>query len=62
MNKGTRAENVGGLLVDLDSNPTNLREIVEIGKQLLITRGARSTFSIDTHVAKYFSILPDKLV
>jgi K+-transporting ATPase ATPase B chain len=58
MNTGTAAAKEAGNMVDLDSNPTKLIEIVEIGKQLLITRGALTTFSIANDVAKYFAILP----
>ncbi|MGK5093427.1 potassium-transporting ATPase subunit KdpB [Deltaproteobacteria bacterium TL4] len=58
MNTGTQAAREAGNMVDLDSNPTKLIEIVEIGKQLLITRGALTTFSIANDVAKYFTILP----
>ena len=58
MNTGTQAAQEAGNMVDLDSNPTKLIEIVEIGKQLLITRGALTTFSIANDVAKYFAILP----
>jgi len=58
MNTGTQAAKEAGNLVDLDSNPTKLLEVVEIGKQLLMTRGALSTFSIANDVAKYFAILP----
>jgi K+-transporting ATPase ATPase B chain len=58
MNTGTQAAREAGNMVDLDSNPTKLIEIVEVGKQLLITRGALTTFSIATDVAKYFAILP----
>lgn len=58
MNTGTQAAKEAGNLVDLDSNPTKLLEVVEIGKQLLITRGALTTFSISNDVAKYFAILP----
>jgi K+-transporting ATPase ATPase B chain len=58
MNTGTQAAKEAGNLVDLDSNPTKLIEIVEIGKQLLMTRGALSTFSIANDVAKYFAIIP----
>jgi potassium-transporting ATPase ATP-binding subunit len=58
MNTGTQAAKEAGNMVDLDSNPTKLIEIVEIGKQLLITRGALTTFSIATDVAKYFAIIP----
>ena len=58
MNTGTQAAREAGNMVDLDSNPTKLIEIVEIGKQLLITRGALTTFSIANDVAKYFAILP----
>jgi potassium-transporting ATPase ATP-binding subunit len=58
MNTGTQAAREAGNMVDLDSNPTKLIEIVEIGKQLLITRGALTTFSIANDVAKYFAIIP----
>jgi potassium-transporting ATPase ATP-binding subunit len=58
MNTGTTAAKEAGNMVDLDSNPTKLIEIVEVGKQLLITRGALTTFSIANDVAKYFAILP----
>ena len=58
MNTGTQAAKEAGNLVDLDSNPTKLIEIVEIGKQLLMTRGTLTTFSISNDVAKYFAILP----
>ncbi len=58
MNSGTQAAKEAGNLVDLDSNPTKLIEVVEIGKQLLITRGALTTFSIANDVAKYFAIIP----
>jgi K+-transporting ATPase ATPase B chain len=58
MNTGTQAAKEAGNLVDLDSNPTKLIEIVEIGKQLLMTRGALTTFSIANDVAKYFAIIP----
>jgi K+-transporting ATPase ATPase B chain len=58
MNSGTQAAKEAGNLVDLDSNPTKLIEIVEIGKQLLMTRGALTTFSIANDVAKYFAIIP----
>ncbi|MFJ3876839.1 potassium-transporting ATPase subunit KdpB [Streptomyces sp. NPDC090077] len=58
MNSGTSAAKEAGNMVDLDSNPTKLIEIVEIGKQLLITRGALTTFSITNDVAKYFAIIP----
>jgi K+-transporting ATPase ATPase B chain len=62
MNTGTQAAKEAGNMVDLDSNPTKLIEIVEIGKQLLITRGALTTFSIANDVAKYFAIIPAMLV
>jgi potassium-transporting ATPase ATP-binding subunit len=62
MNTGTSAAKEAGNMVDLDSNPTKLIEIVEIGKQLLITRGALTTFSIANDVAKYFAILPAMFV
>jgi K+-transporting ATPase ATPase B chain len=58
MNTGTMAAKEAGNMVDLDSNPTKLIEIVEIGKQLLMTRGALTTFSIANDVAKYFAIIP----
>src|ERR1700752_1831549 len=58
MNPGTQAAKEAGNMVDLDSNPTKLIEVVEIGKQLLITRGALTTFSIANDVAKYFAIIP----
>ncbi len=58
MNTGTQAAKEAGNMVDLDSNPTKLMEIVEIGKQLLITRGSLTTFSIANDVAKYFAIIP----
>lgn len=62
MNTGTTAAKEAGNMVDLDSNPTKLLEIVEIGKQLLITRGALTTFSVANDVAKYFAILPAMFV
>jgi K+-transporting ATPase ATPase B chain len=62
MNSGTQAAREAGNMVDLDSNPTKLIEIVEIGKQMLITRGALTTFSVANDVAKYFAILPAMLV
>lgn len=62
MNTGTQAAREAGNMVDLDSNPTKLIEIVEIGKQLLMTRGALTTFSIANDVAKYFAILPALLM
>ena len=58
MNTGTQAAKEAGNMVDLDSSPTKLIEIVEIGKQLLMTRGALTTFSIANDVAKYFAIIP----
>ena len=58
MNTGTQAAREAGNMVDLDSNPTKLIEVVEIGKQLLMTRGALTTFSIANDVAKYFAIIP----
>jgi len=58
MNTGTQAAREAGNMVDLDSNPTKLIEVVEIGKQLLMTRGALTTFSIANDVSKYFAILP----
>jgi potassium-transporting ATPase ATP-binding subunit len=62
MNTGTQAAKEAGNMVDLDSNPTKLIEIVEIGKQLLMTRGALTTFSIANDVAKYFAIIPAMLL
>ena len=62
MNTGTQAAKEAGNMIDLDSNPTKLIEIVEIGKQLLITRGALTTFSIANDVAKYFAIIPAMLL
>ncbi|WP_432543160.1 potassium-transporting ATPase subunit KdpB [Kineococcus sp. SYSU DK002] len=62
MNTGTTAAKEAGNMVDLDSNPTKLIEIVEIGKQLLITRGALTTFSIANDIAKYFAIIPAMFV
>jgi potassium-transporting ATPase ATP-binding subunit len=62
MNTGTQAAKEAGNMVDLDSNPTKLIEIIEIGKQLLITRGALTTFSIANDVAKYFAIIPAMLM
>jgi K+-transporting ATPase ATPase B chain len=62
MNTGTQAAKEAGNMVDLDSNPTKLIEIVEIGKQLLMTRGALTTFSIANDVAKYFAIIPAMLM
>jgi K+-transporting ATPase ATPase B chain len=58
MNSGTQAAKEAGNMVDLDSNPTKLIEVVEVGKQLLITRGALTTFSVANDVAKYFAIIP----
>ncbi len=62
MNTGTQAAKEAGNMVDLDSNPTKLIEVIEIGKQLLITRGSLTTFSIANDVAKYFAIIPAMLV
>jgi K+-transporting ATPase ATPase B chain len=62
MNTGTQAAKEAGNMVDLDSNPTKLIEIVEIGKQLLMTRGALTTFSVANDVAKYFAIIPAMLM
>jgi K+-transporting ATPase ATPase B chain len=62
MNTGTQAAREAGNMVDLDSNPTKLIDIVEIGKQMLITRGSLTTFSIANDVAKYFAIIPAMLV
>ena len=62
MNSGTQAAKEAGNMVDLDSDPTKLIEVVEIGKQLLMTRGALTTFSIANDVAKYFAILPAMFV
>jgi potassium-transporting ATPase ATP-binding subunit len=58
MNTGTQAAREAGNMIDLDSNPTKVMEVVEIGKQLLMTRGALTTFSIANDVAKYFAIIP----
>ncbi len=58
MNTGTQAAKEAGNMVDLDSNPTKLIEVVEIGKQMLITRGSLTTFSISNDIAKYFAIIP----
>ncbi|MNX70690.1 Potassium-transporting ATPase B chain [compost metagenome] len=58
MNSGTQAAREAGNMVDLDSNPTKLIEIVEIGKQMLMTRGSLTTFSVANDVAKYFAIIP----
>ena len=62
MNSGTQAAKEAGNMVDLDSNPTKLIEIVEIGKQLLMTRGSLTTFSIANDVSKYFAIIPAAFV
>jgi K+-transporting ATPase ATPase B chain len=62
MNSGTQAAKEAGNMVDLDSNPTKLLEIVEIGKQMLMTRGALTTFSISNDIAKYFAIVPAMFV
>jgi potassium-transporting ATPase ATP-binding subunit len=62
MNTGTTAAKEAGNMVDLDSDPTKLIDVVEIGKQLLITRGALTTFSVANDVAKYFAILPAMFV
>jgi len=62
MNTGTQAAKEAGNMIDLDSNPTKLLEIIEIGKQLLITRGSLTTFSIANDVAKYFAIIPAMLM
>jgi K+-transporting ATPase ATPase B chain len=62
MNSGTQAAKEAGNMVDLDSNPTKLLEIVEIGKQMLMTRGALSTFSMSNDIAKYFAIIPAAFV
>src|SRR6516225_7066003 len=62
MNAGTQAAREAGNMVDLDSNPTKIMEVVEIGKQLLITRGALTTFSVANDVAKYFAIIPAMFV
>jgi K+-transporting ATPase ATPase B chain len=62
MNTGTQAAREAGNLVDLDSNPTKLIEIVEIGKQMLMTRGSLTTFSLANDLAKYFAILPAAFV
>ncbi len=58
MNSGTQAAKEAGNMVDLDSDPTKLLDVVEIGKQLLVTRGSLTTFSLANDVAKYFAILP----
>src|SRR5581483_8614201 len=58
MNSGTQAAKEAGNMVDLDSDPTKLIEVVEVGKQLLMTRGALTTFSISNDLAKYFAIVP----
>jgi K+-transporting ATPase ATPase B chain len=58
MNTGTQAAKEAGNMVDLDSNPTKLIEVVDVGKQMLVTRGALTTFSIANDVAKYFAIIP----
>src|SRR5437016_6555670 len=62
MNTGTQAARETGNMVDLDSNPTKLLDIVEIGKQMLITRGSLTTFSSANDVAKYFAIIPATLM
>lgn len=62
MSSGTQAAKEAGNMIDLDSNPTKLIEVVEIGKQLLMTRGALTTFSIANDVAKYFAIIPAMFV
>jgi K+-transporting ATPase ATPase B chain len=62
MQTGTQAAREAGNMVDLDSDPTKLIEIVEVGKQMLITRGALTTFSIANDVAKYFAIIPAMFV
>src|SRR5205807_525707 len=62
MNTGTQAAKEAGNMVDLDSDPTKLMDIVEIGKQLLITRGSLTTFSVTNDVAKYFAIIPAMLM
>ena len=58
MNSGTQAAKEAANMVDLDSDPTKILEVVEIGKQLLITRGSLTTFSIANDIAKYFAIIP----
>ena len=62
MNSGTQAAKEAGNMIDLDSNPTKLLEVVEVGKQLLMTRGTLTTFSIANDVAKYFAIIPAMFV
>ncbi|RJR33052.1 MAG: potassium-transporting ATPase subunit B, partial [Deltaproteobacteria bacterium] len=62
MNTGTQAAKEAGNMIDLDSNPTKLLEVVEVGKQLLMTRGALTTFSVANDAAKYFAILPAMFV
>ena len=61
MNTGTQAAKEAGNMVDLDSNPTKLIEVVDVGKQMLVTRGALTTFSIANDVAKYFAIIPGRV-
>ena len=58
MNSGTQAAKEAGNMVDLDSNPTKLLKIVEVGKQMIMTRGALTTFSVANDIAKYFAIIP----
>jgi K+-transporting ATPase ATPase B chain len=58
MNTGTQAAKEAGNMVDLDSNPTKLIEVVDVGKQMLVTRGALTTFSVANDLAKYFAIIP----
>jgi K+-transporting ATPase ATPase B chain len=62
MNAGTQSAREAANMIDLDSNPTKLLDIVEIGKQILITRGALTTFSVANDVAKYFAIIPAMLI
>src|SRR5204863_2310300 len=62
MNSGTQAAKEAGNMVDLDSNPTKLLEVVTVGKQMLMTRGALTTFSIANDVSKYFAIIPAAFV
>src|SRR5262249_448749 len=62
MNTGTQAAKEAGNMIDLDSNPTKLIEVVETGKQMLMTRGALTTFSIANDIAKYFAIIPAAFV
>jgi K+-transporting ATPase ATPase B chain len=62
MNSGTQAAKEAGNMVDLDSNPTKLLKVVEVGKQMIMTRGALTTFSVANDIAKYFAIIPAAFV